>query len=121
MAAAGESSGFSSEFFKVFLAENSSTQLRFPPAFVAEGLGRRILKKNATLEDETGKTWTMVMKREQELGDLLLDDGWPEFVTGHCLVDGDFLVFRYRGNCCFNVEVFGRNGLKKKKANVNSQ
>lgn len=46
-------------------------------------------------------------------GEIIFQDGWPQFVDHHSLSIGDFLVFEHVGRLKFNVFVFGPNACEK--------
>ncbi|WVZ13292.1 hypothetical protein V8G54_017822 [Vigna mungo] len=45
-------------------------------------------------------------------GDVWLCNGWKEFAKYSKLDVSHFLVFRYEGNSCFNVIIFGKSALE---------
>ncbi|XP_044984098.1 B3 domain-containing protein Os03g0619600-like isoform X2 [Hordeum vulgare subsp. vulgare] len=59
----------------------------------------------------------------------LLRSGWEAFVDDNHIVEGDSLMFRYCGNCCFKVVVFDSSGCEKvvscarsrRQININDQ
>ncbi|KAK4414264.1 B3 domain-containing protein [Sesamum alatum] len=103
-------SSIGAEFFKVFLPHLSSHHLQIPPDFVKNS--RRILKERVTLKDTEGKKWHVYVEKTAN-GSVFLKNGWPSFVSDHCLSAGDFLVFQYDRNYSFIVKIFGTNGCRK--------
>ncbi|XP_057763599.1 B3 domain-containing protein At3g06220-like [Salvia miltiorrhiza] len=99
------------EFFKVYLPQFSSHQIRIPPDFTKNF--RRALNEKVILKNKDGKTWYVEVKETPE--GVFLKDGWPRFVDYHGLKVGEFLVFRYNGSYSFLVQIFGTNGCKKEK------
>lgn len=63
------------------------------------------------LRNAEGKTWPVEL--EEIDGRRFLTTGWPKFIEGNCLVEGEFLVFEYEGNMHFRVSVFGLNSVEK--------
>lgn len=85
-----------------------------PPAFIANFNGN--IPKKFKLRDSQGKSWHVEW---EEIGrKLLINKGWECFASGHSLVRGDFLIFRYNGNGLFIVNIFGLNGCKKDETTV---
>ncbi|RVW57611.1 putative B3 domain-containing protein [Vitis vinifera] len=97
------------EFFKVYIPDFSDQHLRIPPAFVKEFSGN--IPNNAILRDIRGKYCHVELKEVEK--DVFIKNGWQEFVRGHSVEQGDFLVFRYHGKALFDVSIFGRNGCRK--------
>ncbi|XP_034692148.1 putative B3 domain-containing protein At5g66980 isoform X6 [Vitis riparia] len=97
------------EFFKVYIPDFSDQHLRIPPAFVKEFSGN--IPNNAILRDIRGKSCHVELEEVEK--DVFIKNGWQEFVRGHSVEQGDFLVFRYHGKALFDVSIFGRNGCRK--------
>ncbi|CAI9090533.1 OLC1v1025333C16 [Oldenlandia corymbosa var. corymbosa] len=66
----------------------------------------------STLKGPSGGSWP-VKVHQTEKG-IYLVEGWEQFLQDHSLVHGEFLIFSYCGNWCFDVEIFGRDGLQMK-------
>ena len=45
-------------------------------------------------------------------------NGWQQFLTENSVEEGDFLVFRYAGNCIFDFKLLGRTECEKKDTKV---
>lgn len=99
-------------FLEVFLPNSSSQRLSIPTKFV-EHLGSQTFG-SFSLTGPSGNTW--VVKLIEHNDDLLLDDGWPIFVTDHSLECGDSLVFRYDGYSHFTVQIFDQSSCEKEEA-----
>lgn len=41
-------------------------------------------------------------------------NGWQQFLTENSVEEGDFLVFRYAGNCIFDFKLLGRTECERK-------
>ncbi|XP_071922188.1 uncharacterized protein [Coffea arabica] len=66
----------------------------------------------AILRDSSGRSWSV--KVRQERNGIVLADGWENFSVHHSLVpSASFLLFRYCGNWCFEVDIFACSGLEK--------
>ncbi|KAL6954264.1 hypothetical protein U1Q18_039385 [Sarracenia purpurea var. burkii] len=103
------------EFFKIYLPDQSSQRLRVPPAFVKRC--NETIPSLTILKDLSGKSWHVEME-EAENG-IFFKNGWEIFVNDHSLEFGNFLVFRYNGNSSFDVKIFGNNGCIKEGALAN--
>ncbi|KAJ8427234.1 hypothetical protein Cgig2_016926 [Carnegiea gigantea] len=99
-------------FLEVFLPNSSSQRLSIPMKFVKH-LGSQTFG-SFSLTGPSGNTW--VVKLIEHNDDLLLDDGWPIFVTDHSLECGDSLVFRYDGYSHFTVQIFDQSSCEKEEA-----
>lgn len=66
----------------------------------------------AILKGPCGRFWSV--KVRQERNGIFLADGWENFLVHHSLVPSvSFLLFRYCGNWCFEVDIFSSSGLEK--------
>ncbi|KAL8547038.1 hypothetical protein ACS0TY_006675 [Phlomoides rotata] len=97
------------EFFKIYVADESSETMRLPPDFIEE-FGKDI-PETCTLENPSGLSWKVEMKRVHD--HCFFQNGWPEFVHENSLQDYDFLTFAYARNSTFYVKVYLRNGCLK--------
>lgn len=100
------------EFFKVYLPDQSSKQLKIPPAFVKHLKGP--LPMVSILEGPTDKAWFVNLKKVDD--NVVIEKGWEGFVEDNCLEFGDFLLFRYNGFSKFRVTLYGNNGCQKEIA-----
>lgn len=82
---------------------------RIPPAFVKEFRGN--IPNEVILRDVRGKHCHVGLEKVER--DVLIKNGWQEFVRDHSVALGDFLVFSYNGNALFDVSIFGRSGCRK--------
>lgn len=96
------------EFFKVFLPDMSSEQLRIPQAFIRKYRG--LVHEKVKLKGLGGKSWDV--KVEEINGGVFIKNGWRKFVADHSLKLGEFLVFKYEGNSLFSVKIFRTDGCK---------
>ncbi|CAK9157298.1 unnamed protein product [Ilex paraguariensis] len=97
------------EFFKFFLPDQSSEDMRIPPAFLEHFNGH--IPDKAILKDLGGK-YRHVDMEDAENG-VFIKNGWQHVGSGHSLKLGDSLFCRYNGNSSFTVRAFGTNGCKK--------
>ncbi|XAR50758.1 hypothetical protein NMG60_11005177 [Bertholletia excelsa] len=102
------------KFFKVFLPDSSSKQLKIPLAFVKHFNG--ILNLKSTLSGPGNKAWSVDL--ENVAGEFFFKKGWEEFVEYNCLEFGDFLIFKYLDNSRFIVEIYGVNGCEKENPRI---
>ncbi|KAL5788468.1 hypothetical protein ACOSP7_005417 [Xanthoceras sorbifolium] len=103
------------EFFKVYLPEHSSERLLIPCAFVT--CCNRLLPKNAVLSNHMGSLWHVNMSYID--GGVFFLNGWQKFVRENFIECGDFLIFRYNGQCGFNVKIFGKSACEKIESSAN--
>lgn len=40
------------------------------------------------------------------------DDGWNQFVNNNVLGENEYFIFIYEGNMCFNVNIYGLDGME---------
>lgn len=75
---------------------------RFPRKFVTkygDSLSSPVL-----LMVPSGSTWHVELIKSD--GDVWLQNGWKEFAEHYSLKHGHFLVFKYQGDCNFQVLIF---------------
>ncbi|OIW17529.1 hypothetical protein TanjilG_22641 [Lupinus angustifolius] len=97
------------QFFKVFLSQTSSTQLRIPRAFNKFLNG--ITTNEVTLMDHENNSWDIDMARIEDT--FIFENGWQQFAKEKCLEEGEFLVFEYDGKSTFYVKIFSKSGCRK--------
>ncbi|XP_034681296.1 B3 domain-containing protein At4g34400-like isoform X1 [Vitis riparia] len=102
------------DFFTVYLPELSWDRLRIPTAFVEHFNG--FMPEKAILRDFVWRVWHV------EVGpigkNVYFLNGWQQFLTENSVEEGDFLVFRYAGNCIFDFKLLGRTECEKKDTKV---
>ncbi|CAA2971110.1 B3 domain-containing transcription factor VRN1-like [Olea europaea subsp. europaea] len=99
----GERSNLPARFFKVILPSTTTQQrLRIPNKFV-EKYGNE-LSSIVKLSDPIDIIWCVRLVKVETT--LWLHDGWEKFVEDHSIGYGYFLLFKYKGNSCFNVRIF---------------
>ncbi|KAK6258455.1 hypothetical protein SCA6_012929 [Theobroma cacao] len=90
-------------FFKIILEDTiRHSKLRFPRKFVTkygDSLSSPVL-----LMVPSGSTWHVELIKSD--GDVWLQNGWKEFAEHYSLKHGHFLVFKYQGDCNFQVLIF---------------
>ncbi|XP_021731681.1 B3 domain-containing protein At4g34400-like [Chenopodium quinoa] len=98
------------QFFKVFQPQQSSENLKLPPAFeekIPAKIPSRVFLKNRN----SSKSWLVEVGRID--GRLYFKGGWSKFVLENSLSFGDFMVFKYNGQRIFDVLILGRHGCVK--------
>ncbi|XP_066386662.1 putative B3 domain-containing protein Os03g0621600 isoform X1 [Miscanthus floridulus] len=88
-------------FFKVLVGDFRE-RLVIPDKF--EQHFRGLIANSAKLESHCGYTFDVEVAKN--LGKVVLQTGWKEFVTAHGLNMGDLLVFKYDGTSRFKVFIF---------------
>ncbi|CAI9769105.1 unnamed protein product [Fraxinus pennsylvanica] len=89
-------------FFKIILPSvDSRRKLRIPDKFV-EKYGHE-LSDVVTLTDPTSAVSHVRLEKIEKT--LWLHDGWEKFVDDHFISYGYFLLFKYKGNSTFNVNI----------------
>lgn len=96
-------------FFKVFLPDHSSQQLKLPSAFVKRLNGN--LPPRSILVCSGKRTWSVDVEKAGNA--LSFQNGWSDFVEDCSLEPGDFVVFSYNGAAKFNVKIYGKSGCEK--------
>lgn len=99
-------------FFKVFLPQISSEQLKIPPGFIKHMEGRT--SGSVILTGPSGNSWKVVLIHNEN--GLFFRKGWPEFARDHLAETGDFFVFRYDGDLHFYVQTFDCSACEKEAA-----
>lgn len=82
---------------------------RIPPKFVKHLPIE--LPDQAILKGPSGEKWHV--KLCKTVDGIYLKDGWQQFFRDHSLGDNEWLLFRYNGDLCFNVHIFGKNGCER--------
>ncbi|XP_022774254.1 B3 domain-containing transcription factor VRN1-like isoform X2 [Durio zibethinus] len=93
-------------FFKVLLSDAiQHGKLKIPAKFVRKyGSG---ISSPVFLKVPSGAIWQVKLTKSN--AEMWLQSGWREFVEHHSLELHDFVVFRYEGNCLFNVVIFDKS------------
>lgn len=68
--------------------------------------------KKVILTNQIGEYWHVNVSYSDK-GMFFLDD-WQKFVKDNSLETADFLVFKYDGDCWFNVKIMGKSGIEKR-------
>ncbi|WVZ69005.1 hypothetical protein U9M48_017869 [Paspalum notatum var. saurae] len=112
-------------FFKVLIGPNFARRIEIPQGFLCHIPEERHRSSEtkvaafAKVVNAKGHTWPVEL--EEINGHMFLTTGWAKFVEGNCLVEGEFLVFKYNGNMQFMVSVFGVNAVEKVSSGSVSQ
>ncbi|XVF15667.1 hypothetical protein REPUB_Repub09cG0174300 [Reevesia pubescens] len=96
------------QIFKVLIG-GFRNYLRIPKKFMSNF--RENLSGTIHLRGPSGFMWTVKLGRMFD--QVVLLNGWENFVKDHSLAEADFLVFRYDGNSTFNVIIFDRSGCER--------
>ncbi|KAM0945734.1 putative transcription factor B3-Domain family [Dioscorea sansibarensis] len=67
--------------------------------------------KGVTLQGPSGRCWNAELGKSDK--GTFLCGGWAEFAEDHALREYEFLVFRYDGEFCFTVKIFGVNACER--------
>lgn len=86
-----------------------SQKLFIPSAFLKHLVGQRCDK--AILTSLTRKEWHVKVGRGDE--SLWFEEGWADFVEGHDIGVGEFLMFRHEGDMVFHVTIFGTSACER--------
>ncbi|KAK3002804.1 hypothetical protein RJ639_019370 [Escallonia herrerae] len=105
------------QFFKIFVPDQCSEQLRIPPAFVKHfKSGLPLMFK---LTSPAKKSWAVDVNKIDDY--LYFQKGWSKFVEDNSLEAGDFLIFCFDGNSSFYVSIFGKNNCQKEVATTSME
>jgi hypothetical protein len=72
---------------------------------------RGLIANSVKLESRCGHTFDVEVAKN--LGKVVLETGWKEFVTAHDLNMGDSLVFKYNGTSRLEVFIFDLSCCEK--------
>lgn len=97
-------------FFKVFLPDQSSHLMKFPPAFIKYINGTVPFRSTISTKKSS---WLVDLEKIN--GSLYFHNGWEQFVGDNSLNYGDFLIFTHSGDEKFYVEIYGKDGCQKKE------
>ncbi|KAH7686354.1 B3 DNA binding domain-containing protein [Dioscorea alata] len=95
-------------FFKVLLGDFSQ-RLGIPVEFLKHI--STATSKSVTLQGPSGRCWNAELNKSSK--GTFLCGGWAEFAEDHALREYEFLVFRYDGDFCFTVKIFGVNACER--------
>ncbi|GLJ38043.1 hypothetical protein SUGI_0774500 [Cryptomeria japonica] len=95
-------------FFKVMLGDFAE-RLSIPPAFASQFIYER--EEHMVLQAPSGQEWDVQLLGTNN--NLEFRHGWEKFVHYHGLQLGDFVVFNYISNLCFDVQIFEKSGCMK--------
>ncbi|KAL0343604.1 UNVERIFIED_CONTAM: hypothetical protein Sangu_1247800 [Sesamum angustifolium] len=98
-------------FFKIFIADDFTRQLRLPPVFVQK-YGGLLTGENVKLRIRSGETWNVKLERMNN-EQYYFTMGWTEFVEDIKLEKLEFLVFKFIGKSRFDVYVYGILGCER--------
>ncbi|KAM6566808.1 hypothetical protein CsatA_025936 [Cannabis sativa] len=93
-------------FSKIILGQiPGNTKLQIPKTFWVKYC--ESLSSQAFLKLPCGSTWEVGLTKSSD-GNVWMDKGWKAFAQHCSLSCGNLLVFRYEGNCRFNVIIFNK-------------
>ncbi|XVE55966.1 hypothetical protein DITRI_Ditri03aG0199600 [Diplodiscus trichospermus] len=101
---------FQSIHFTQFLRGDFLHRLEIPGKFAKHI--RKKLPETVNLKGPSGIIWVVGLKEEDDT--LFFDRGWENFVQDHCLVENDFLIFKFNGVSLFDVLMFEGQSLCEK-------
>ncbi|KAJ7946007.1 B3 domain-containing protein [Quillaja saponaria] len=96
-------------FFQVIVKGLNTEAVKIPPEFVKHL--RKDFSDKAILTGPSGEQLQVDIYMKGE--SMFMEDGWKQFCVDNELGDNEFLIFRYDGDMCFNVQVFNKNGLER--------
>ncbi|XP_059431897.1 B3 domain-containing protein Os01g0723500-like isoform X1 [Corylus avellana] len=105
----GESHDNRSCFFKLIFKGHNTEQLQIPPKF--EKYLPKELPEQAILRGSTGDEWRVKLCKTAD--GIYLQDGWKHYFEDHSLGGNEFLLFKYNGELCFDVIIFGKDGCER--------
>ncbi|XP_020217080.1 B3 domain-containing protein Os01g0723500 isoform X3 [Cajanus cajan] len=92
-----------------FIIINNTKLLKVPKEFLKHL--NEDLSSDAILIGTSGGQWQVtILKKGNE---IYMQNGWPQFLTDNSVVLDEFLLFRYLGDKCFHVQIFGKNGCER--------
>ncbi|CAN6459999.1 unnamed protein product [Victoria cruziana] len=101
------------KFFKVMM-DDYKAAVKLPTAFVLNHLKFNGSTERAILKDHSGKLWPVDLVKAINGSVLLSGEKWKEFVMGHKIEIGEFVIFQYYGNFNFMARVFHNGNCEKK-------
>lgn len=102
------------QFIIKFTADGLSDNQAFPPKLVCTSKELDKLDDIIYLNGPGGKQCGVRLLKRGGL--LYLEDGWKEFIQDHYVMEGDRLVFKYRGNSIFSVLIFDKSGCERESS-----
>ncbi|XP_042466391.1 B3 domain-containing protein Os12g0592300-like isoform X1 [Zingiber officinale] len=103
-------------FFK-FMAGDFNKRLKLPKNFVKNFKDH--ISEDVTLKGPSGSIWRVGSTNMET--ELCFRAGWKNFVKDHHIKEFDVLVFRYDGDSCFDVLIFGGDGCEKATCFLNQK
>ncbi|XP_059431923.1 B3 domain-containing protein Os01g0723500-like isoform X2 [Corylus avellana] len=82
---------------------------QIPPKF--EKYLPKELPEQAILRGSTGDEWRVKLCKTAD--GIYLQDGWKHYFEDHSLGGNEFLLFKYNGELCFDVIIFGKDGCER--------
>ncbi|KAK9684987.1 hypothetical protein RND81_10G247700 [Saponaria officinalis] len=99
-------------FYQIVIDDYIAHHVRIPPLFMKH------LSKDISKEETTEATikcganiWPIKLRKTSAC--TYIDDGWTKVMHDNDLGDKEFLVFRYDGNLCFNLQIFEKSGCQR--------
>ncbi|KAL2328894.1 hypothetical protein Fmac_022321 [Flemingia macrophylla] len=94
----------------VFFAIINNTNLLKVPEDFLKNLSEDF-SGDAILVGTSGGQWQATILKKGN--DTYMQNGWPQFLTDNSVILDEFLLFRYLGDNCFQVQIFGKNGCER--------
>ncbi|KAJ8450837.1 hypothetical protein Cgig2_032462 [Carnegiea gigantea] len=101
-------------FFKFAIGDYLKERAKIPPLFLKKlAADTPNEATRATIKGVAGQ-WPITLRNTNN--GTYLEDGWEKVVKDNFLGDHEFLLFRYDGDMCFNLQIFEKNGCERIKA-----
>ncbi|KAI3465829.1 hypothetical protein Pfo_022492 [Paulownia fortunei] len=97
-------------FFKFFIPDNSTQELKIPSVFIRSLQGA--WPENVALRDRYNNLWQV--KVEKSGDNWYFKDGWTKFVEDNLIKGGEILVYEYFCEGLFDVKIFGSSACEEK-------
>ncbi|XP_074316071.1 B3 domain-containing protein REM9-like [Silene latifolia] len=99
-------------FHQIVIADYLANRVKIPPLFMKH-LSKDLCEEettNATIKSDVG-IWPVKLRKTSTY--TYIEEGWPKIMEDNSLGDMEFLVFRYDGNMCFNLQIFEKTGCER--------
>ncbi|KAK7264358.1 hypothetical protein RJT34_31965 [Clitoria ternatea] len=83
---------------------------KVPPEFLKH-LNEDITSKETDLIGPSGDKWHVTIVKKGN--DIYMQNGWSQFLKDNLVMLDEFLLFKYHGENCFQVQIFGKNGCER--------
>ncbi|KAH9609130.1 hypothetical protein KSS87_004495 [Heliosperma pusillum] len=100
------------KFHQIVIGDYLAHRVKIPPHFMkhlSKDLSKEEITK-ATIKSDVG-FWPVKLRKTSNY--TYIEEGWPKVMEDNALGDKEFLVFRYDGNMCFNLQIFEKTGCER--------